>query len=41
VLSRSYRCTLAPGTYRIVVSAIDLAGNAQAKLGANKLIVTE
>jgi beta propeller repeat protein len=40
-LTRGYRCRLAAGAYKIVVTAVDLAGNVQAKVGENKLTVTE
>ena len=41
VLSLRYRCELDAGVYRVVVSAKDLAGNAQSRTGSNKLTVGE
>ena len=38
-LSSRFICKLAKGTYRFSVYATDAAGNAQAKVGSNKLIV--
>ena len=38
-LAATFRCTLAKKTYRFSVYATDAAGNAQAKVGSNKLIV--
>ncbi len=37
--SAKYRCTLAKGTYRFYVYAVDTAGNTQSKVGSNRLTV--
>ncbi len=37
--SQTFRCFLAKGTYRFSVYAVDASGNAQSRVGSNKLIV--
>lgn len=39
LLGQRFRCTLARGTYRFVVSAVDAAGNRQASTASNRLVV--
>jgi len=39
VLSKSFSCGLAKGTYRFSVYATDLAGNTQSKVASNRLVV--
>jgi hypothetical protein len=39
LLSSSLICTMAPGRYRFLIYAKDLAGNPQTKLGVNRLTV--
>jgi hypothetical protein len=39
LLKAKFTCTLPKGTYRHLVYAIDLAGNRQATVGVNKLVV--
>ena len=39
ILRASFRCSLRPGRYRFSVYATDLAGNRQASVGSNRLVV--